>query len=276
MSNRFYKLNESEHKNIDSRLLYITEAKYGEDWASMSHDHHFTEIFYILSGKGSFEIETQSFPIKENDLIIINPGVSHAERSNQQGALAYIALGINGLEFRNLDNNNYAILNFTRSKDEICFYLKILLHEVRMKEPYFENICQNLLEAIIWHIIRRTKVQIIASPSMKSTKECRFIEQYLNEHFKEDISLQTLSELTYLNKYYLVHTFKNYKGISPINYLIQIRIDEAKHLLETTNYTIAKIAAQVGFSSQSYFSQIFRKATGHTPNEYRKETINRK
>jgi len=85
----------------------------------------------------------------------------------------------------------------------------------------------------------------------------------------EDITLQTLSDLTYLNKYYLVHAFKNYKGVSPINYLINRRLIEAKHLLATTNYPISKIAASIGFSSQSYFSQVFRKETGMSPNAYR-------
>ena len=54
-----------------------------------------------------------------------------------------------------------------------------------------------------------------------------------------------------MNKFYLVHAFKNYKGVSPINYLIDKRIQESKLLLETTNFSIAKIAQQVGFSSQS-------------------------
>ena len=73
-----------------------------------------------------------------------------------------------------------------------------------------------------------------------------------------------------MNKYYLVHSFKEYKGISPINYLIDKRILEAKHLLETTNHPIAKIADMTGFSSQSYFSQVFKRETQMTPNEFRK------
>ena len=125
-------------------------------------------------------------------------------------------------------------------------------------------------ELIIWNITRQTQTTLSVAPTKKITKECRFIEQYLDEHFKEDITLQTLSDLTYLNKYYLVHAFKNYKGVSPINYLIEKRISEAKHLLGTTNFPIAKIASVVGFSSQSYFSQVFRKETGLSPNKYRK------
>ena len=73
-----------------------------------------------------------------------------------------------------------------------------------------------------------------------------------------------------MNKYYLVHVFKQYKGVSPINYLISKRVECAKELLETTNYPIAQIAESSGFSSQSYFSQVFKKATNMSPNEYRK------
>lgn len=165
---------------------------------------------------------------------------------------------------------NYTIHNFFHYREELHFYLKMLLKEVRKKEENFESICQNLLELIIWNITRQTQTTLSVAPTKKITKECRFIEQYLDEHFKEDITLQTLSDLTYLNKYYLVHAFKNYKGVSPINYLIEKRISEAKHLLGTTNFPIAKIASVVGFSSQSYFSQVFRKETGLSPNKYRK------
>lgn len=276
MGNRFYKLNESDHQKINTKLLYITEAKYEDDWSSTTHTHHFTEIFYVLRGKGTFEILDRSFPIKDHDLIIVNPSVSHTEVSTKRDPLEYIVLGITGLEFHNLDNTDYSIQNFSYYKDDLSFYLKTLLREARSKEPNYENICQNLLEIIIWHILRQSEVHLTAASSKKVTKECRFIEQYLNEHFKEDITLQTLSELTYLNKYYLVHSFKNYKGVSPINYLIQIRINEAKHLLETTNYSIAKIATQSGFSSQSYFSQIFKRMTNMTPNDYRKAAEKRK
>ena len=185
--------------------------------------------------------------------------------------LEYIVLGFNGLQFTDKDEfTNYTIHNFFHYREELHFYLKMLLKEVRKKEENFESICQNLLELIIWNITRQTQTTLSVAPTKKITKECRFIEQYLDEHFKEDITLQTLSDLTYLNKYYLVHAFKNYKGVSPINYLIEKRISEAKHLLGTTNFPIAKIASVVGFSSQSYFSQVFRKETGLSPNKYRK------
>lgn len=84
-------------------------------------------------------------------------------------------------------------------------------------------------------------------------------------------SHNTLAKLGHLNKYYLAHTFKKDMGISPIEYLNQVRIREAKILLETTNYSIADIAAFIGFSSQSFFAQAFKRATNQTPSKYRKE-----
>lgn len=269
MSSNFYNLGENTYLHNNVKLLYITKAKYGQDWVSTVHSHHFTEIFYIIKGNGNFQISNKHFPIKENDLIIVNSSIPHTEYSNGKTPLEYIVLGINGLEFYSPDNTDYMLQNFSHQRDESLFYLKTMLHEVNSKDPGFEDICQNLLGILISHIRRRSHVEFATTPENKATRECRFIEQYINEHFKEDVSLQHLSDLTYLNKYYLAHAFKNYKGISPINYLIQLRISEAKLLLETTNIPIAKIATQIGFSSQSYFTQTFRKFTNMSPREYR-------
>ncbi|NLM75944.1 MAG: helix-turn-helix transcriptional regulator [Clostridiaceae bacterium] len=59
----------------------------------------------------------------------------------------------------------------------------------------------------------------------------------------------------------------------PSHHLNQKRIEESKRLLETTNFSVLQIASIVGFSSQSYFSQTFKKAVGQTPLEYRKEML---
>ena len=273
MSNRCYSFEETELKKLDVQLLYITQARYDLDWHSTEHIHHFTELFYVLHGNGYFLVENEKFPVAENDLVIVNPNVSHTEMGGNEDPLEYIVLGISGLVFKDeiMDTAyNYSMHNFHNRKDDFLFYLKMLVKEVDEKEEGFETICHNLLESLVLNLIRRTHNKIAIAPSKKVTKECRFVEQYIDEHFTENITLQKLSELTFLNKYYLVHSFKEYNGTSPINYLINKRISEAKHLLETTNHSVAKIASAVGFSSQSYFSQVFKRETNMTPNEWRK------
>lgn len=250
MSNQNYKLEEKDLKKIDMHLLYISEAKYDTDWHSVVHTHHFMELFYIVHGKGAFIVENEQVPAKEGDLVIINPNVSHTETGEAGQPFEYIVLGINGLCFKSEqedDSRHYSIHNFLPYKDELYFYLKILIKEIQEKKEHFEDICQNLSEVLILNIIRNTKTDFSVAPTQKITKECYFIEQYLNEHFKEDITLDTLGSLTYLNKYYLVHAFKKYKGVSPINYMIDKRIQESKHLLETTNLSISRISTMIGF-----------------------------
>lgn len=67
-----------------------------------------------------------------------------------------------------------------------------------------------------------------------------------------------------------MHAFKKHFGVSPINYQLELRIEEAKMLLQNTNHRIMDIANIVGFSSQSYFTQAFRRSTHLSPNAYRK------
>ena len=72
-----------------------------------------------------------------------------------------------------------------------------------------------------------------------------------------------------MNKFYLSHAFKREYGVSPINYMISRRIDESKYLLAETDLSLSQIAQLLGFSSLSYFSQVFHRTQGISPKEYR-------
>lgn len=274
MNSQRYPLKNQRLEKMNFHLLYITTNHDEKDMHNNLHAHHCTELFYVISGKGSFVVNNEEFDVEEDDLIIINPNVTHTEKSKDDSPLEYIKLGIEGLQFisfmNQMENEDYSVHNYHEFKHEILFYLKTLISEMNRQEEQYEEICQNLLEVLIINMIRRTKANLVVAPSQKIIKECHFIEQYINKHYHEDITLELLSEKAYMNKFYLVHAFKQYKGISPINYLIRLRIQQAKELLETTNYSIASISDSCGFSSQSYFSQVFKKSCGMTPNAYRK------
>lgn len=274
MSIQRYQLRDQKLEKMNFHLIYISTSRYEGDWHCTPHAHHCTELFYVSKGKGSFLVNEDVFDVSEDDLIIINPNVVHTEMSKNELPMEYIVLGIEGLQFTSFTNQteyeDYSVHNYYEFKHEILFYLKTLIQEIEHQDSEYEAVCQDLLEVLIINMMRRTKANLIVAPSQKVTKECRFVEQYIKNHYQEDISLELLSEKAFMNKYYLVHAFKQYKGISPISYLIQLRIQQAKELLETTNYPIAQISDSCGFSSQSYFSQVFKKACGMTPNAYRK------
>lgn len=93
--------------------------------------------------------------------------------------------------------------------------------------------------------------------------------KHMEQQFMEDISLDTLAELTRTNKYHLSKEIKRYTGFSPHDYLIWLRINQAKILLKTTNLPANKIAHQVGIHDINNFNYLFKNRVGSTPIQYR-------
>ena len=90
---------ETTFSQMPYRLLYSSYSKYEQDWESYPHTHYFSELFYVLNGCGSFIVEEESFPIRKQNLIIINPSIRHTEVSDKNSPLEYIVLGVEGLNF---------------------------------------------------------------------------------------------------------------------------------------------------------------------------------
>ena len=99
----------------------------------------------------------------------------------------------------------------------------------------------------------------------------RRIINYLNENYEQRISLEQIAHNMYLSPVYISKIFKEETGESPINYLIKIRLERAKELLQTTNSrSIKSIAKQVGYDDVYHFSKLFKKYYGISPLYYKK------
>jgi transcriptional regulator GlxA family with amidase domain len=96
------------------------------------------------------------------------------------------------------------------------------------------------------------------------------IKIYLSQHVKDKICLAELCKRFNCDKFNLLRQFKQYTGLSPINYLITLRIQNAKELMISTDLPLVQIALESGFYDQSHFSNCFVKLVGLTPGEYRR------
>lgn len=272
------KLSYSDH----AKLLYISTSKYEGDWQSILHSHPFSELFYVVHGSGSFIAEGTEFPVGKNDMVIINPHIQHTEKSLRTSPLDYIVLGIDGLSFTfdniasaqegiSMQTASGSVYKYNMQNSNVYAYLNIMLEEISQKKENYETVCQNLLEVLLICMLRNDNLSIIQKNNHLLNRECTQIKNYLDANYAENITLDTLASLTHMNKYYMAHAFTKYTGLSPINYLLQKRIQEGKSLLESTTCSIAQISTMLGFSSQSYFSQVFKKSTGKTPIQHRNE-----
>lgn len=277
MSNRRYTLDLADSSDIrkTARLLNVSSARYGGDWHSIPHAHHYAELFYIVGGDGQFRIEDKLYPVKANQLVIVNPNVIHTEVSYEAHPLEYIVLGIEGLELSMTDTqeSRFRILDY-RSGGDILTCLRHILQETQSAQAGYEAICQAYMEILILRLMRTIRFSV-ATGSPAVSNQCAAIRHYIDTHYKESLRLETLAQEAHLNKYYLAHAFREQYGMSPIHYMISRRIEESRYLLRETDMSMSQIARVLGFSSASYFSQSFRRSEGISPMEYRKQVASR-
>lgn len=93
--------------------------------------------------------------------------------------------------------------------------------------------------------------------------------RYLEEHYSEKLSLEDVTQKVGFSKYYGGRLFKQYMGTTIIDYLIQIRMNRAKELLEQGEYSIKQISYMIGYQDPNYFTWSFKKAMGISPVKYR-------
>ena len=99
------------------------------------------------------------------------------------------------------------------------------------------------------------------------------IESYVKEHYRENISRETIAAAFFLTPEYLAKVYKRQAGHNLKDYINTCRIEMARQLLEDASKSISDISVEVGFDNFSYFSTVFKKYTGITPGEYRKTKL---
>ena len=294
MGNRRYKLSDLPSKIEGGQLLYVSHSVYEGEWQSISHVHFFSEIFFIIKGAGKIFIDDYIFNVKESNLVIIDPNVAHLEISQNDNPLEYIVLGVNNIGFINpnksqnsyqsdynrydlqmqnkLEENaedGYKLYDFSQYKSEIMNTLYQMISELENKNDNYVNMVYSMFQVLLIYIMRSVRCMPIKISEQRIAKEYNRVKRYIDSNYSKNITLDHLADVAHVNKYYLSHLFSKEFGVSPIKYLTERRIQVSKELLSSTDYSIAQISNSCGFSSQSYFSQSFKKFTDMTPAEYR-------
>lgn len=92
---------------------------------------------------------------------------------------------------------------------------------------------------------------------------------FMKQHLSRDINLDAIAGAAGMSSYHFIREFKTLNHVTPYQYLLKLRVDNARQLLRQQRYTLADIALECGFSTQSHFTHVFKKMTGMTPRSYR-------
>ena len=249
------------------------------------HEDHI-EMAFVLSGEGRYRFEDGVFPIREGDLLIINPGVRHqALACPDVGVPATeFFVGFSGIRLDGLPENTLPVpggghvIHTGGELRQKLFKLCASMDTEKtacMPGRYF------MLKAYLMQMLllvlrdQYTPVTKTKGYSFESVNKKYIVEQmvsYFEDHYSEKISLDQIAENMYLSPFYLSKIFKGETGDTPIRHLINIRLEKARELLENgCEGSIQEIAASVGYDDAYHFSKLFKKHFGISPSQVRKK-----
>ena len=171
------------------------------------------------------------------------------------------------------NSDRLEILPVLKTRDPILDALAIQFQR-EMENAEFGNLMyiESLANQFAIHLLRQycafpavIKEYTGGLPSLKLNKAI----DYINDNLDKQIKLNDIAELVDISQYYFCRLFNESIGVSPYKYVIQQRVNKAKNLIKNSELTLADIAYECGFSSQSQMTQHFRKCVGVTPKVYK-------
>jgi len=253
------------------------------------HAHRGIEILYIYEGQGEIRVDNLTYPIEHHSLVWFQPYQLHRVSVPAMSNRAYVRTNLTfdpqfavrylapfpDLErfFRMLWNGHLQRQYFPSLQDIPLAELLRELHEAASgsspsREEEVGLLMLSLLRLLKKHLFTR-EADAADIPS-RARSHSEKIAEWLDAHYKRPFRLEELASSLHLSPYHVSHVFKKSTGMTPSDYLTRRRIREACALLANTSLSVGEIASQLGGLTSSYFCQMFKKAKGVSPDQYRK------
>ncbi len=269
------------------------ERYHDAEWSKGLSIHETFEMVYIKSGSGVFEIGEQNVSVGSNDIVIIKPNQSHKLSVDSEDGCDFIVM-----YFKFMDQTEHTLsevslgdfINFVSGRESGAFIklkvsqkndIIVLLNRI-LKEQTNDQLGSDLLNYLMLMelfvlLSRALKAEWENSIKNKSPKIKELMQsaiQFVHNNFEREISITDIAKYVFLSPSYFTRAFKENTGLSPMQYLLNIRIKRACELLRETDHKVGEIALSVGFSNQQRFNDMFKKQTNMTPMQYRNSSKN--
>ena len=232
------------------------------------------QLLYIAAGKGEFYFKGSQEPtiVTKGNMILFRPG--------EPQVYYYYAVDkteVYWVHFTGFKVEEY-LDRYELPKDENVFYTGVSpdypwIYNQIIRELQIQRVNHEDMISLYMHHILITINRYIKEGRETKNDTINDIERaahYFKDNYNKPISIEQYAEEHLMSVNWFIHSFKNVMKVSPMQYVISLRISTAKGYLENSEKNIAEISNEVGYENALYFSRLFRKYTGMTPTEYRK------
>ena len=273
------------YNKVDYRsdvIFNVVENQWLSATAPAMHYHDLIEIGIVKEGSGTFIINNEITHFNKGTVSVIFPGDVHISNSNpnDESRWTYILIDINRMVDENMllmhsinhilhtDRLKSRLFRTQRSKKTIDCVLELYSELTERKNNYEEMAI--LLTTKLMIEIERLTYDNVQTQIQYKTGYSKILPAitYLSTHFSEEIRSKQLADLCFLSETHFRRIFKSCTGLSPLDYLYQLRISAAKSLLNSHTLSILEICYKVGYTSQTSFNKHFKYYTKMTPSEY--------
>lgn len=223
-------------------------------------------LMYIESGTMHVEYEGCSYDAHAGDIILMDCTLPQYYDTPDYVEFFWMhILGVNSFELCDHLTRARGVVHRTANNEKNAVMIRHLLSEYKNEQPFSDSDHSRILHAILCNLMPDAIPQESAPVDTPARQTAKFIESHLNE----DLSLQRLSQIVNLSPSHLIRLFQQEFQHSPHEYVILARMNHAKYLLKTTSKPIKAIAREVGYRTESSFTNAFTEKVGISPRRFR-------
>lgn len=271
-------------EDLNPSIFWCSRVRESKDGTYHMHENNL-ELAFVLSGQGQYIVDGKTYNVKPGDMIICNPGVKHQSIvTDPNNPVLEFVCGFGDIHFAGMPKDfielpdGQACLSFSseirRGISRCCYEIIEENYSVQPGRYYIIKAQVVKILVLIFRTIKgdvQSEQESTAFESYSKNYVVKKIIKYLQENYDKKISLDQIAGNMYLSPVYISKIFKEKTGDSPINYLIRIRLEKAKEMLEGDgNESIKQIASNVGYDDVYHFSKLFKKYYGISPLNYRR------
>lgn len=244
----------------------------------VAHIHEEVEVAFVCSGVIRAVGETKESELSAGDMYVFMPDEIHALSTvapNQVYILRILPKQNDRINFSLLRLSDNVLRPGDAGYDALRRSVLQMVQEDESHPEGWEMAMRKCRYEIFLTILRELKYTVIRTEEKKRlanrTMLLRRVNDYIEEHFSEPISLDEISSACGYSKYYFAHCIRQITGVTFLEFLMLYRLNAARARIRDTEDTITEIALSCGFNNLRSFHRIFRKHYRMTPLEYRKE-----